>query len=594
MNRILAMLLFVTMITTSLQITVDAETISEEIIVETNDETTEEELLTDSNENLILEDEDLTEIEEIIFENDDISKVKNPRSSEDVITWDCVYFGNYWQNDTNNDGFANTDDAKLPIKWRVLAVNGTDAFLVADQNLDCQEYNTSITSVTWETCTLRSWLNGYGSSKNTCGTDYSGSGSSFISNAFSSDEQSAIIQTNLENADNPEYGTEGGENTSDKVFLLSYDDVVNNTYGFSADYIYYDEARYAKNTVFAKDERGADTYYGGSYDGNGWWYLRSPGYRSHSAMYVTSLGHVYRLGESVGGKFAVRPALHLNLSSDSWSYAGVVTAEGNIGELNPTNPSDQGYVEKKFKPSATEYVINLATKEKYSVPELMKTNEDGKNYYISYNSKMDSKYASMTPKGLISAKKPGTSNIILKKGATEYRITVNVYDPKFIYTNTKQKYFTVNTGEKITPAYENCKLKPTFSLDNSSIKKGLATINAETGEVTPLKKGNIKVTATVGEGKNGRKVTTTIKIFDPVLYVGKNNTVIVGKQLKATVKDDVKISTDWKSSNEAIATVDNAGKIKGVSAGTVTISCVNNGKLISKDVTVVENANAKK
>ena len=100
--------------------------------------------------------------------------LNNPRTvSDGVTTWDCVWFGNYWQEDTNGDGEADKNDAKQPIKWRVLSVNGDDAFLVADKNLDCQVYNDTYTSVTWETSTIRSWLNGYGAGANIAGKDYS-------------------------------------------------------------------------------------------------------------------------------------------------------------------------------------------------------------------------------------------------------------------------------------------------------------------------------------------------------------------------------------------------------------------------------------
>lgn len=95
--------------------------------------------------------------------------ISNPRVSDGVSTWDCIYFGNYWQNDTNGDGTADKNDAKTPIKWRVLSVNGDDAFLVSDKNLDVQKYNTEYEDVTWETCTMRSWLNGYGAGSNACG-----------------------------------------------------------------------------------------------------------------------------------------------------------------------------------------------------------------------------------------------------------------------------------------------------------------------------------------------------------------------------------------------------------------------------------------
>lgn len=148
--------------------------------------------------------------------------LSNPRITEGVTTWDCIWFGNYWQEDTNGDGIADKNDAKTPIKWRVLSVDGDDAFLLADKNLDCQRYNATYTNVSWETCTMRSWLNGYGASDNVCGTDYSSG--NFLDYAFTAGEQSAIKTTNVVNEDNPNYGTEGGNNTSDRVYLLSRDE----------------------------------------------------------------------------------------------------------------------------------------------------------------------------------------------------------------------------------------------------------------------------------------------------------------------------------------------------------------------------------
>ncbi len=56
----------------------------------------------------------------------------NPTIGNGVTTWDCIYFGNYWQNDTNGDGKADQNDKKQPIEWWVLSVNGNDAFLLAD------------------------------------------------------------------------------------------------------------------------------------------------------------------------------------------------------------------------------------------------------------------------------------------------------------------------------------------------------------------------------------------------------------------------------------------------------------------------------
>lgn len=112
--------------------------------------------------------------------------VNNPRVENGITTWDCIYFGNYWQEDTNGDGKANKNDDKTPIKWRVLSVDGDDVFLLADKNLDCQKYNDTYIDVTWESCGMRSWLNGYGKEANKDRKDYRGD--CFLNNAFTESE----------------------------------------------------------------------------------------------------------------------------------------------------------------------------------------------------------------------------------------------------------------------------------------------------------------------------------------------------------------------------------------------------------------------
>ena len=49
--------------------------------------------------------------------------ISNPRV--EFLERECVFFGYYWQKDTNNDGVADQKDDKTPIKWQVLdKVNG--------------------------------------------------------------------------------------------------------------------------------------------------------------------------------------------------------------------------------------------------------------------------------------------------------------------------------------------------------------------------------------------------------------------------------------------------------------------------------------
>ncbi len=257
-------------------------------------------------------------------------KLKSPTTDgAGVTTWDSIYFGSYWQEDTNGDGKADQNDEKQPIRWRVLSADGDDVFLLADKNLDCQWYNTKNERVTWETCTLRSWLNGYGAEENTAGENYRGKG--FLNDAFTSEEKSSIKKTVVVNDDNPVYNIEGGNNTSDQVYLLSIDESMNLAYGFPSDN---DSTgtRKTQTTAYAR-RQGVST--GGRPENYGYWWLRSPGNVSRTAAFVFRYGDVSQIGYGVNCDYCnvgVRPALHLNLASDSsWSYAGIVTSGG--GEI---------------------------------------------------------------------------------------------------------------------------------------------------------------------------------------------------------------------------------------------------------------------
>ena len=254
--------------------------------------------------------------------------LQNPTiDGNDVTTWDCIYFGNYYQSNSST---------KEPIKWRVLSVDGNDAFLLADQNLHAiPYYNNKPANVTWATCILRTWLNG-----------------TFLNTAFTSAEQTAIKNTTVVNEDNPYYGTEGGANTTDKVYLLSIAEASNTAYGFNGEFRTESETREAKNTAYAK-ECGAWTHTSTEYEGNGAWWLRSPGGSSDYASIVYGNGYGSDYGNYVNTyNCAVRPALHLNLSSSTlWSYAGKVTSKGESSSSQATPTPTQ-----TSKPTPTPYV----------------------------------------------------------------------------------------------------------------------------------------------------------------------------------------------------------------------------------------------
>lgn len=259
--------------------------------------------------------------------------IANPRWNGEIVTWDCLYFGDYWQSNVDMDGKADRNDEKEPIKWRVLSVDGNDVFLMSDKVLDCQRYNETNESVTWETCTMRSWLNGYGADSNTCKKDYTSD--NFLDNAFSVQEQEAIKDVEVVTADNSNYNTTGGNNTSDKIYLLSLDEIMNQLYGFNST----NEltlTRRAGNTTYAIAQGALNMAASTSdYFYSGYWWLRSPGNGNRRAVYIDNVGYINAFGIDVdNGDNGVRPVMHLDLSVNStWYYAGEVTSEGAIHEI---------------------------------------------------------------------------------------------------------------------------------------------------------------------------------------------------------------------------------------------------------------------
>ena len=250
---------------------------------------------------------------------------------------DAAIYARFWDSDYYEWGDDTVRYFRYePIKWRVLNVHGNDVLLVADKGLDDQEYNTADADVTWETCTMRSWLNGYDSSANSSGRDYTKL--NFINYAFTSSERSAIKTTEVVNEDNISYGTEGGNNTSDKIFLLSESEVYNSStallYRFVRSGSTYDEARRCKSSTYAK-AMGACSNTESFYAGNCWWWLRSPGSHSRAAVDVSRGGNVdYGGAYALSQSGAVRPALHLDLSAYGiYSYAGTVSSDGSEDNL---------------------------------------------------------------------------------------------------------------------------------------------------------------------------------------------------------------------------------------------------------------------
>jgi len=187
--------------------------------------------------------------------------------------------------------------------WRVLDVQDGKALIITENIVEQRSYSVKLTQLTWETCTLRDYLNG-----------------EFLQK-FTAEEQGRITETRVSNAVNLWYGTKGGNDTTDKVFLLSLEEV-DKYFGDSGDY---QEKRRKEYNNHNRKWVEADNGYGFSNandgnriakynDGASFWWLRSPGHDSFTAAHVDVDGSVYVVdGFPVYIDGGVRPALWLNL-----------------------------------------------------------------------------------------------------------------------------------------------------------------------------------------------------------------------------------------------------------------------------------------
>ena len=201
-------------------------------------------------------------------------------NSNAVAVGDIILFGSYEQDNDASNG-------QEEIEWIVLDVQEEKALLISRYALNCHKYNSSRTDITWEECTLRTWLN-----------------DEFLNTAFSAEEQERILPSKVTADNNPRYSTNPGNDTMDQIFLLSYRE--------AKEYFSSDSERQCKPTEYAE----AHGCYTNSDNGNVLWWLRSPGYYADYATSVNSAGSFNVYGYYVdSGSYAIRPALLINLDA---------------------------------------------------------------------------------------------------------------------------------------------------------------------------------------------------------------------------------------------------------------------------------------
>ncbi len=271
----------------------------------------------------------------------------------------------FWSNCTNQDNNEYSTNIVYwfkyePLRWRVL--DAGEGLVMCENIIDSQAYSNIIYSKSGSGCynnsscttyannyatsSIREWLN-----------------DDFYNISFTNNEKSQIGIKTLNNScwssSYPEYDS---VTTNDKIFLLSFDEVINSEYGFSSLYYEDDMARITQGTDYAKCQ-GLDVNKESSYRGASRWWLRSSGRTSNIACVVYERGHIYDDCTYVDHtEYGIRPALCLNLDNSN---------DDDIGTENPTS-------KRKTKVFVNKETLNFFEDE--DIVFVVAEEEDGKYY----------------------------------------------------------------------------------------------------------------------------------------------------------------------------------------------------------------------
>lgn len=200
------------------------------------------------------------EYTEVPDENEEDTEIVEEQSGpyDSVEEGDTIEFGNY-------EGYT---------EWIVLAKEEDKMMLITKDLIKLDKFNAEQEKAIWETCTLRSWLN-----------------SDYYDMTFSAEEKALILDTTNKNYNNPIYYLgQGGEDTIDKVFLLSVDE---------------------EKELFSSNSDRRAYFEGSKYE----WWIRTPGNNQFTAVFVNADGDDVVSGAGVGeAEIGVRPAIWIDIT----------------------------------------------------------------------------------------------------------------------------------------------------------------------------------------------------------------------------------------------------------------------------------------
>ncbi|MBQ6234622.1 MAG: hypothetical protein IJK54_01770 [Clostridia bacterium] len=190
---------------------------------------------------------------------------------------DVVYFGSYEQDNAPMNG-------KEPIEWFVMVEKDDRLLLWSNYALDAAKYNnTANVETTWETCSLRTWLN-----------------DTFLHTAFTEQEQLLIPKMSYVNNGNEASLTKGGDDTEDYVVIMSFDELLE--YGLRNPHL---EWIGTYPTVYAAAQ-GVESH---SDYGTCKWWIRTPGLDQTQVVYCDMVGQPLYSAPATRNGIGVRPMI---------------------------------------------------------------------------------------------------------------------------------------------------------------------------------------------------------------------------------------------------------------------------------------------
>lgn len=188
--------------------------------------------------------------------------------------------------------------------WKVLCIQDNKALIITEYIIEQRSYNDNYVNITWADCSLRNYLN----------TEFY--------QKFNSADASRIIEVTNKNPDNQWYGTEGGSDTNDKIFLLSMEEVICQYFGDSSSKLY-NPGKNQRYWFERKDENNDKRIakLANNIEQVWWWWTRTPGRVNLKAVYIHGDGNIGIQGNNIlkgnvaDGKCTggVRPAMWITL-----------------------------------------------------------------------------------------------------------------------------------------------------------------------------------------------------------------------------------------------------------------------------------------